>query len=373
MTDHRLDRWARRLAEPDSELIHSHRGRGSAEGESVFDGVARTLAAPVTRRRAVGLIGGAAVAVSLLRPRRARADCYPGGPQTCTAAGGAKVCVPADYTCCSNDKCAIACRSYQGCESAGICGDTAKLCNTPRGREEGGISDAFRTKFCHAVLPKTGSRTCGQPDSVMATFGWCCRPNDDCVLLADNAYGSCNCPPDDQGRGPRDCGEQCCPKGQICVSTGNFISSQQHCKPPCIKGRHYDGDGNCVCDSGSACGLNGCCPEGKVCQGTRCVSPTETSDRFKDFSNSFKGFFGGDSGGQSAGSSGGGSYLKLGRGRMPSGRAAAGPGSTPVRSALLLLAAVNAQGAAAALAINDPTADRSFRRRVVAAKPKLPK
>src|SRR3954469_15531514 len=99
-----------------------------------------------------------------------------------------------------------------------------------------------------------------------------------------------------------------------------------------------------------------------VCQANKCVSPLEPSGPFRDLFKAFGNFFGSDSGSQSAGSRAGGSYLKI-------GRAAAGPGSTPVRSALLLLGAVNAQGAAAALAFTDHHVDRTYRRKVTVVKP----
>lgn len=355
MTDHRVDGWARRLARPDADLIVSTEARAPSGGESLVDGMARALAAPVTRRRAVALIGGAVVAGSLLRPGRAQADCFPGGPKVCSNPKGARVCVPDNLQCCSNDNCAIACPyPWRDCGGPAICNDTARMCTDPANRKLAGVDDN-QTKFCSTVLTVTNG--CVEAKQSQAVRGWCCRQNEDCRLVRDS-IGTCACPPGP--RGPRDCGDECCPKDQICVTTRNGTN----CKPPCVPGRHYDENSQCVCDSGATC-RNGCCEEGKECVNGRCAAPTETSDSFKDLFRSFGQFTGSDTGSQTAGSRGGR--------HRPIVTAAAGVGGTPVGSALLLLGAVNAQGAAAAIAITDQQADRAYRRRVAAATPRLPK
>src|SRR5919204_3775783 len=65
----------------------------------LFDEIAKTLARPMPRRRAVGLFAGAigTAAVALLRPGRGRASaitCPPGVPP-CGSAGGAAFCCDA--------------------------------------------------------------------------------------------------------------------------------------------------------------------------------------------------------------------------------------------------------------------------------------
>ena len=353
MNGDRLDRVARRLAVPDSPLFSER---------SAFDGMARTLARPVTRRRAVGLIGGAAVAASLLRAPGAEAQGCEGGQTRCTGPQGQKTpCIPPNLQCCNTDRCAYACAySYRDCVGPGACSDTARMCTDPVGREEAGVSSPNQTKFCSQTI--TLQTTTCRDGGGQVQAGWCCRPNEDCVTFTghDGDYGTCKCPPNEFGE--RDCGDLCCPKDQVCVETGNFISGQRQCKPPCPKGMHYDDEARCVCNKGQAC-RTGCCPEGKVCSGNRCVSPAETSDSFKDTFRSFGDFFGSDSSGQTAGSRGGGNYFRI----------AGLGGATPVRSALLLLAAVNAQGVAAGLALTGTETDRAYKRRVRAAKPRLPK
>ncbi|MGZ6616742.1 MAG: hypothetical protein ACXVFQ_20245, partial [Solirubrobacteraceae bacterium] len=131
MNDHRLDRLARRVATLDTNIA---RRAASAPGpsDSALDGIARAVATPISRRRALLAAGSAVAAASLLRPGRAEADCFPGGPKICSNSHGAKVCVPNNLACCSNDNCAIACPyPWRECAGAAICNDTPAMCQTP--------------------------------------------------------------------------------------------------------------------------------------------------------------------------------------------------------------------------------------------------
>ena len=116
----RIDRLARRLARDEREI---------ASTTPVIDRMAVALTAPITRRRAMTLAGGAIVAGSLLRPGRASAqNCFPGGPKICSNPKGARVCVPDNLACCSNDNCAIACPyPWRVCERPANCADTASV------------------------------------------------------------------------------------------------------------------------------------------------------------------------------------------------------------------------------------------------------
>jgi hypothetical protein len=160
-----VDRLARRLADAEPEIS------SSARLETNFDGVARALAPPAPRRRAVMLGGGAIAAGSLLRPGSARAqNCYPGGPKTCEQ-NGRKVCVPEDLACCSNDQCAIACAyPWRVCESPANCADTEAMCKPPY--------EPTPLKYCFQRIAVTNG--CVPEGSTQSIRGWCCQPDDEC-------------------------------------------------------------------------------------------------------------------------------------------------------------------------------------------------
>ncbi len=338
MTEPGIDRLARWLARSDAGIQSSTAGgTGSA-----LDVLARAVAGPVTRRRALLTAGGAAMAGSMLRPGSARADCFPGGPKVCSNSKGMKVCVPNNLECCSNDNCAIACPyPWRRCEQPGNCADTPKLCTDPTapGYLKG------NTQFCSQRLPVPNGCVSGGTSSSLR--GWCCKPRETC----STTFGECEC--------PTPCGDDCCATTEECVSLGLFQGSK--CMQKCKPGWHHDGV-NCVCDSGQTCGLN-CCPAGSVCTGSTCSKPKEPDD---SFFNPFNGLFGfGDAINQTAASRGGGSGHIAHVARISAV-------ATPVDAALLALAAVNAQGAAAAMAFTDRHADGAYRHRVTAARPAAP-
>lgn len=325
-----VDKLARRLAESDPQIY------SDARVDAAFDGVARALGAPVTRRRAVALIGAAVAAGSLLRPGRAQAqNCWPGGPKICEQ-NGRRVCVSNDLACCSNDNCAIACPyPWRVCEAPANCADTASMCTHPDGP---GLAQG-KTKFCSKRVAVTNG--CVDGGTSMSIRGWCCAPTEACGQELDE----CLC--------LNPCGDDCCKKGEQCVDLG--LLQGKACKPPCPKGFHYEGS-SCVCDKGQTCGLR-CCPAGQVCDGNTCVKPSE-SDKLPGLFDSFKNFS--DVANQSSATHGGG-------GRMQ--RLFVAQASGPEAAALRALAAVNAQGVVAGSAFATRSVDRSFRRKVVAARP----
>jgi hypothetical protein len=326
----KIDRLARRLARTEPEISRS------------FDGAARALSAPITRRRAVTLIGGAVMAGSLLRPGRAAAqNCWPGGPKICTNPKGARVCVADNLQCCSNDNCAIACPyPWRDCEAPANCADTARMCSDPSAPDYA----KGRTKFCSQRVAVTNGCVAG--GTSMSVRGWCCEATQEC----GTEFGSCECPES------RKCSDRCCKKDEECVRIG--LLAGRTCLEKCPKDFHHDGY-DCVCDKGRTCGVR-CCPEGTTCEGSRCVKPKEP-EKFPSLWDAFGNF--GDVANQSAGAHGGGPRSQL--------RAAQTTG--PVGAALLALAAVNAQGVAAGSAFAGSHVDRAYRRNVVAAMPKVPR
>lgn len=334
MAEPRVDRLARRLAGTEPELYSSETA-GHPRIETRLDGIARALGAPVTRRRAVALIGGAVMAGSLLAPGRARAQsCFPGGPKVCTS-GGKRVCVP-ENLCCSNENCAIACPyPWRDCEAPANCADTRRMCFDPAapGHEKG------KTQFCSQRVPVTNGCVAG--GASLSVRGWCCGPKEQCGA----EFGECRC--------ARPCGSDCCQEDYECV---NGV-----CTPRCRPGWRRQGDA-CVCEKGQTCGVN-CCPEGSACEGSRCVKAKEP-DKLPSLFDAFGNFF--DTANQSAASHGGG-----GGPRAQSFSAAQATG--PVVAALLALASVNAQGTAAGSSFADRHVDRAYRRKVVAARPSPPR
>jgi hypothetical protein len=335
-----MDRLARRLARTEPEIARST----SAPLWSIddaFEGAARALGAPVSRRRAVTLLGGAVMAGSLLRPSRADAqNCYPGGPKVCSNPKGARVCVSSDLQCCSNDNCAIACPyRWRDCESPANCADTARMCSDPTAPDY----DKSRTKFCSQRVPVTNGCVAG--GTSLSVRGWCCGATQEC----GTEFGTCECPP------ARQCGGDCCTKDQECVRIG--LIAGRTCLDKCPKNWHHDGY-DCVCDKGRTCGVR-CCPEGTICEGSGCVKPREP-DKLPSLWDAFGNF--GDMANQSAGSHGGGP-----RAQLRSAQA-----TDPVAAALLALAAVNALGVAAGGAFADNRIDGAYRRRVAAPRPSAP-
>jgi hypothetical protein len=355
----RVDRLARRLANPGGHVLTRQRLPQPGAAEPVLDGVARALVAPVTRRRAVVLVGGAVVAGSVLRPGGARADARvcPAGTTKCQSAGGPSACMPTGkgLVCCNSDVC------------AGYCTHPGQICAQDGGRlahcEDGpGIcTDRLKPVFCQQRGPRTGSTACDQPPTIEGNLGWCCGKDEVC----GDKYPDCKCNP------AKACGDACCKSNEYCEDLG-FLrggkvclrkcdpATYHRCPPPavhcCPANRDCDGS-TCVCKTGETCGTN-CCKAGDACLGgSRCGKPPTPppSPGPLDFLGNMLGLIN-----QTAGSRGGKHRVR-------------GAAADPAGAALLALAAVDAQAAAAGAAFTDLHVDRAYKRKVVAATPKLPK
>src|SRR4051794_19406617 len=128
-----MERWARRLARSDEHPIADRPLRHAPRATPAFDDLARSLVAPMTRRRAGVLVGGAVVAASLVRPPRARAavggctsQATSTNPKCCYRLGSGPndrpCCVEAELQCCNTDMCAAACGySWRDCTAPGRC------------------------------------------------------------------------------------------------------------------------------------------------------------------------------------------------------------------------------------------------------------
>lgn len=354
----RVDRLARRLARRPDHVLTRQTLPAPAPAEPLLDGVARALAAPVTRRRAVVLAGGAVVAGSVLRPGGARADARvcPPGTTKCQSAGGPSACMPSGQglVCCNSDVCAGYC-THPGQICAGDGGRLAHCEDSPAI-----CTDRSKPVYCELRGPRTGSTACDQPPTIEGNLGWCCGKDEVC----GEKFNECLCNP------AKVCGDSCCKSSEYCEDLG-FLrggkvclrkcdpATYHRCPPPavhcCPPNRNCEGS-DCVCKSGETCGTN-CCRAGDACLGgSRCGKPPTPppSPGPFDFIGNMLGLVS-----QTAGS----------RGKHRA-RATA---SDPVGAALLALAAVDAQGAAAGAAFTDLHVDRAYKRRVVVAAPKLPK
>ncbi len=258
--------------------------------EQSFDDLARRLAETMPRRRALRLAGAAlvgAVAVPGLRPRSAGAVGFPCTgltPQKCSS-GGAQVCVPNDWNCCSNSLCAGACKPWESCSSGG-CNDTPLLCSDKgaAGTRGGGDRQA-RPEFCSVRLA-SGPTIC-YPQGRTLTWGWCCGKGETC----GTTLGDCNCEGDY-------CGPACCKQGQVCADQIRGVCCPKHwnqcavgpghvvkCCPPrdtccfnhkthtavCCDADHPCVGGKCECKKHEErCGAT-CCRKGQSCVAGVCI------------------------------------------------------------------------------------------------------
>jgi hypothetical protein len=306
-----------------------------------MDLMARALARPMSRRRTIGLVSGALLAGAAWRPKLAHAACGGDTPKTCAQGGGAVVCVPNDYVCCSTPTCAQACRGWQACTGKS-CSDTSKICGYPGGP----YPNRSITKFCS--IDAQANNTCTGNQNEAIRLGWCCRVGEIC----GSELGDCTCP-------GVECGETlCCARGEVCES--NFFGTRNACVKKCDDGKALC-NGTC-CKGDLVCTSDGCaCPGGSVQKGIgRCVPPNEDPgdppwNPIRDFFNMM--------GASSAAHGGGGSRSMM---------RTAQSGSPAIDSALVALASVRGQAAAAALAFSEGKPDRAFRRTVRAARVKPP-
>lgn len=217
---------------------------------SAFDDLARSLAQPTSRRRALRIMGAAALAATVpaLRPARARAT-PPDCTGKCKANEGALcqadlptctpyVCCPAPYTCCAGPASATCCepgctcgddgRGFKACQNCPRCKGGYFECGT--GCCPPGTTCAGKGSGYHCCAE--GRAPCG-PE--------CCGPRERCANAAKGVCERC-------ARGREACGNKCCPTTSYCCNEQRGIC--------CDKKR-----GSCC---NTAHGF-GCCNEPNVC------------------------------------------------------------------------------------------------------------
>jgi hypothetical protein len=273
-------------------------------GDDLFDDLARVLAKPMPRRKALRMlaVGLAAAAAPGITTRRARAADQ---PPPCSQGG--KFCGNVDP---------LGKKGYNiGC-CLGAGGDTRTVC-------------------CPGIPGVIGSL--------------CCPTGYTCGNTHAGSTENCKC------SSAVVCGGKCCKKGEYCETR---LLDEDTCEKLCPDGSH-----KCVgvcCTGLETCGFFGCkCKSGLVECGTgRCCQPKDDAGDPKPGFNPFRSMF--NMIGQSSAAHGGGSK------RAVFARPARS-GSTAV-DALDALAAVNGQGAAAILAIRGGKRDPAFQQKVTVAR-----
>jgi hypothetical protein len=258
----------------------------------LLDDVARSLAEPMTRKRAIRVLGGAfatAVVPSLARTgtahaqdmRRAGLDYCGAGTTPCPAAPNC--CDPGWYcadkpthACCpnGNEYCVLPSGDATCCDAGnhcapgiGCCGKKA-FCGIDPCCEHGGSECVCpRGEICHKgsceACPhgkhKCGDKKCCDPHTEKCCANTCCKKDQGC------------------------CGELCCDKGQKCCD-GQIccFKNEECCGGECCDKHHkcsVDSQGHQVCCPGirtahPAPGKSVCCPPGYVVDptGSGCCS-----------------------------------------------------------------------------------------------------
>jgi hypothetical protein len=198
-----------------------------------------------------------------------------------------------------------------------------------------------RTVCCPGIPGVVGSLCC--------PTGWICGNK------SKDSKENCIC------RSKVECSGTCCKPGEYCYS---YFGFDQFCEKYC-PGKVEKCNGVC-CTPRETCGFFGCsCKPGFVSAGAgTCVEPREDPGDPRPSYNPFRNMF--NMMGQSSAAAGGG------RSRRAMFAGSARSSSTAVSEALVALAAVNGQGAAAMLGIRDGKRDPAFKQKVTVARAKPP-
>lgn len=217
-----------------------------------LDELARSLATPMRRRRALRLMGGAVLAAAVpgIATTKARAasrfhDCEPNGGRLCECNCAGAVC---QRICCTPKEDYVC-----DCGPVEVGARCKRICSTPCGQgvccKPGEYCANFQQKLCC----KDGERGCGPV---------CCEPNEECrtARFGTGSQKVCTkrCP-----QGQAWCGkDKCCPPKWHCTNEATGL-----CKR-CRKNEEECGEKCCDKKTSRCCGKAGCCPNNRSC----CVS-----------------------------------------------------------------------------------------------------
>jgi len=274
--------------------------------ERFFDDLARALASPMPRRRALRLAGAALVAATVpgVRPHSASARTRSAGTpceSLCTATPGYKPCgitgknAYGETNCymagCYDpkvDKCCYIGKHSDTEPGVYICSNDSR-CGTVESLKKEGKSCIRECTRCgndcctedEACVSPKRSLCCKKGEGGAAPIpclvpkspeGTCCKPGTECKINPTGTAAKC-CHPSQVLRSGRctcadpkqQCGDTCCDakQGKVC--------SKGVC---CPKGKTGCGDTDC-CEKNEVCSKGKCCPKGKVNCGDKCCAPVD--------------------------------------------------------------------------------------------------
>lgn len=238
-----------------------------------FDDLARTLATPMPRRRALRTIGAALAvgAFPALRPGRAAghaAGSTAGCPITCTGEEQ-KCCVklagkdrynavgcydPKFQKCCvgSNQDPKKPENATWRCSKCAPCGTFKKPCSGRGALEVCGEKCCAQGEYCAS---SRRSLCCRKDEE--ACEDKCCGPKQQCI------DGQCRCP-----AGRAVCGRECCAKNKVCSKAVEYRTGKAT-YACCTTGKVNCGDRKC-CNPDNCCGGKCCSKDEYCCGGQTC-------------------------------------------------------------------------------------------------------
>lgn len=238
-----------------------------------FDDLARTLARPMPRRRALRLVGGLLVAAAM--PGALRTSAALGGPKsshrmsTCSPTCSNSAAIPmACPVAPAKDICFITC-AEPGSKKCCLfeAGKPSGIVACPDGYDcpKGGRGSCVCLKNCGGNCCKTTEYCANFQQRLCCERGWrgcaleCCKPNEECrkIRVGTGSQDICTkrCPPNQAWCGK----DHCCPPKWKCVneSTGRCKRcwpDEEECEKKC-----------CNRKTSRCCGKAGCCPKDRSC------------------------------------------------------------------------------------------------------------
>lgn len=221
----------------------------------LLDELARSMAQPMPRRRALRLLGGALFTIAVpgvatTKARAASAKCGAGEIECrCDCRGG--TCRDCTGPICLVNCCRTKYGEYCDCAFAGAC--RAKPCSKPC---PSGYRCCEDDEFCansqQKLCCKIGERGCGPR---------CCQPNEECrtIRIGTGSERVCTkrCP-----QGQAWCGKDtCCPRKWKCINEKSGLCKR--CWPDeeeCTETKTC-----CNRKTTQCCGTAGCCPKSRTC------------------------------------------------------------------------------------------------------------